>query len=69
MKIIEAFEVGFSLLAVGMAVYALLEVGSYIERIERFAREIRLIELSVNAQLDALRKRIERFRFFREEEP
>lgn len=67
MKVIELIDVGFSLLAIGMAIYGLLEIGTYIDRIERFAREIRLIETSANAQIDALRKRIERLRFFKEE--
>lgn len=48
-----------SVLAIGMAIYALLEVGTYLEAIEDFARRFRLYETSVNAQLENLRKRIE----------
>lgn len=61
-EILDMLSAFASVLALGMAIYGLLEIGIYIERLKLFAREIHLIETSFQAQIDALRKRIERLR-------
>jgi hypothetical protein len=60
MTILELADVMFTVLAIGLAVYALLELGTYMEEIERVARSIRGLEFQVNEQLATLKRRVDR---------
>ena len=60
MTIFELADVMFTVLAIGMSVYALLELGTYMEEIERVARSIRGLEFQVNEQLATLKRRMDK---------
>lgn len=60
MNLLDLVDVVFSVLAIGMSVYALLEVGTYLDQIEDFARRFSAYERHVSDQLTTLRNKVDR---------